>query len=177
MLNFYYICNQKAMGKISDHIKRVLEKNDLHFDTRQNEEDSLTTFIFGIKGDNIHMRVNIVADEDGERYMIRCYPDWYVPKDRRADILSLLNSMNVSRWLTRVGLDPEDGELAYVWTVLCKGSILSEETTENYIYATINMADDETTEVLKAVYGGGYPATSDKESGEGMLPWTPRSDN
>lgn len=169
------------MGKITDHIKRVLEHNELVFETRPDHDNQWTTFAFGIKGDHIHMRVNIVVDEETERYMIRCYPDWYVPKDRRAEILSLLNALNMSRWLTRVGMDPEDGELTYVYTVLCKGVSLSEKNTEAYIYTAIGVADDETEEVIRTVYGGGAHNNSgnptDNGNGAGSLPWTPRSDN
>ena len=168
------------MGKITDHIKRVLETNELVFEIRPDNDKQLTTFAFGIKGDHIHMRVNIVVDEETERYMIRCYPDWYVPKDKRAEILSLLNALNVSRWLTRVGMDPDDGELTYVYTVLCKGARLSEKNTEAYIYTAIGVADDETEEVIRTVYGGGGSQSTPgniNENGAPSLPWTPRSDN
>lgn len=185
MAKIYYICtltdittnHNRPMGKITDHIKKVLERNALSFDTQHNNETDLITFVFGLKGDNVHIRVNIVVDEAMERYMVRCYPQWYVPKDKRLEILPILNEMNITRWLTRVGVDPEDGELAFVWTVLCKDLKLSIETTELYLYSTIQMADEETTEVMKAVYGGQSAATPEPEAGNGPLPWTPRSDN
>lgn len=165
------------MGKIADHIKKVLERNELHFETTHNKDTGLITFSFGVKGDNVRITVNVVVDEEMERYMVRCYPDWYVPKDKRLDILPMLNDKNITRWLTRVGVDPEDGELAFVWTVLCRGLKLNIDTTELHLYSTIQMADEETTDVMKAVYGGQSPAAPEPEAGTGPLPWTPRSDN
>ena len=165
------------MAKIADQIENTLKSNDWNYERHYNDEDKYDVFIFGIRGENVHIRVHIIVDEEMERYMVRCFPDWYVPKNLREEAMKILNKLNGARWLTRGSIDPEDGELVFVSTVICSGVKLSDKSIDLIINTNIGVTDDETMEIMKGVFGNDNSSASPASSPEPTLPWTPRSDN
>ena len=109
---------------IADAVRQYLDHDGWHYDI--NERDGLVMFGSGVTLPNGDFRTSFDADDGRERFGVYVYSSVFIPEAKRMAVAEYLTRVNYTRYLGKIEMDLDDGEIRSVATVTVEGSQLSQ---------------------------------------------------
>jgi hypothetical protein len=126
---------------IADAVRQYLVHDGWNYETK--ERDGLVMFGSGVTLPNGEFRASFDADDGRERFGVYVYSAIYIPEARRLAVAEYLTRVNYTRYLGKIEMDLDDGEIRSVATVTVEGSHLSQamiSSVENAAHFNLNDA-------------------------------------
>lgn len=169
------------MSKVLDLFKKVVVEEGWNFDELPNPMGGLETIVFGLKANYRKMMVEVTDEPAEERVMVRCRMHDKLPDEKLNKAFSLMNTMNLARWFTRLAVDTDDNELVYSRPMCYTGLRMTLKAASEMLFHAIEVADCDTEWLYKELEKQGDDDDDDSTGGitvSTVFRWnTPRGDN
>ena len=109
---------------IAEAVKQYLESEGWNYEI--NEREGLTMYGAGVTLPNGEFRTSFDADDGRERFGVYVYSAVFIPEAKRLAVAEYLTRVNYTRYLGKIEMDLDDGEIRSVATVTVEGSQLSQ---------------------------------------------------
>jgi hypothetical protein len=126
---------------IAEAVKQYLDHEGWNYET--NEREGLVMFGSGVTLPNGEFRSSFDADDGRERFGVYVYSAIFIPEAKRLAVAEYLTRVNYTRYLGKIEMDLDDGEIRSVATVTVEGSQLSQamiNSLENAAHFNLNDA-------------------------------------
>lgn len=126
---------------IAEAVKQYLDNEGWNYDI--NEREGLTMYGAGVTLPNGEFRSSFDADDGRERFGVYVYSAIYIPEAKRLAVAEYLTRVNYTRYLGKIEMDLDDGEIRSVATVTVADSQLSQamiNSLENAAHFNLNDA-------------------------------------
>lgn len=109
---------------IADAVRQYLDREGWNYEI--NEREGMVMFGAGVTLPNGEFRTSFDADDGRERFGVYVYSAIYIPEAKRLAVAEFLTRVNYTRYLGKIEMDLDDGEIRSVATVTVEGSQLSQ---------------------------------------------------
>ena len=126
---------------VADAVRQYLDHDGWNYDVR--EREGVVMFGATVTLPNGEFRVSFDADDGLERFGVYVYSSIFIPEAKRLAVAEYLTRVNCTRYLGKIEMDLDDGEVRSVATVTVEGSALSQamiNTLENAAHFNLNDA-------------------------------------
>jgi hypothetical protein len=126
---------------IAEAVKQYLDQEGWNYEI--NERDGMTMYGAGVTLPNGEFRSSFDADDGRERFGVYVYSAIYIPEAKRLAVAEYLTRVNYTRYLGKIEMDLDDGEIRSVATVTVEDSHLSQamiNSLENAAHFNLNDA-------------------------------------
>lgn len=110
--------------QVADAVRQYLDQEGWNYEV--NERTDLTMFVGDVTLPNGEFRSSFDADEGRESFGVYVYSTIYIPEAKRLAVAEYLTRVNYTRYLGKIEMDLDDGEIRSVATVTVEGSHLSQ---------------------------------------------------
>lgn len=125
---------------IADAVRHYLDNEGWKYTSRESE--GLVMFSAGVTLPNGEFRTSFDADDGDERFAVYVYSSVYIPESRRLAVVEYLTRVNYTRFLGKIEMDLDDGEIRSVTSVTVEGSHLSQAMIDSLENAAhFNLSD------------------------------------
>lgn len=126
---------------IADAVRHYLDTEGWKYTPHDSE--GMVMFSAGVTLPNGEFRSSFDADDGNERFAIYVYSSVYIPESRRLAVAEFITRVNYTRFLGKIEMDLDDGEIRSVTSVTVEGSQLSQamiDRLENSAHFNLNDA-------------------------------------
>lgn len=167
------------MSKVLELFKKVVSGEGWSFDEIPDVGHGLETIVFGLSANYRKMLVEITDEPTEKRVMVRCRMHDNVPDEKLDRVFSLMNTMNLTRWFTRLSVDMDKNELVFSRPLSYDSLRMTQKAADGMLLHAIEVADCDTEWLFKEL-----AKTTDAAAGEVEFSVTtrfgwksPRNDN
>jgi hypothetical protein len=136
---------------IADAVRQYLDHDHWNYDTH--EKGGLVMFTAGVNLPNGEFRVSFDADDAHARFGVYVYAPVYVPAAKRPAVAEFITRVNYIRFLGKIEMDLDDGEIRSVATVCVEGSHLSQAMIQDLENAAHFNLNDAYPGIMAVAYG------------------------
>ena len=133
---------------VTDTIREVLNEAEINYEFHA--EDNVFTFILSCENTDLNMVIH--ADDEGEWF--RCYAALPVrfPKERFAELLFTVNTINLQRTAACLRLNPESGIISASMLVNVDDGCIGPKMFLCNMHEVVRLLDEEVPELMRVVY-------------------------
>ncbi|MEY2699410.1 MAG: hypothetical protein RIQ52_165 [Pseudomonadota bacterium] len=136
---------------IADAVRQYLDHDQWHYEV--SERQGIVMFGASVTLPNGQFRCSFDADDDNERFGVYVYAPIFIPEDKRLAVAGYLTRVNYTRYLGKIEMDLDDGEIRSVATVVVDGSYLSQPMIESLETAAHFNLNDAYPGMLAVAFG------------------------
>lgn len=114
----------ESIRPIAEAVKQYLDSEGWNYEI--NDREGLIMYGAGVTLPNGEFRSSFDADDGRERFGVYVYSAIYIPEAKRLAVAEYLTRVNYTRYLGKIEMDLDDGEIRSVATVTVEGSSLSQ---------------------------------------------------
>jgi hypothetical protein len=115
--------------------------------------DGKNILLFGISGKNGNFQCIADVDEEEGKFMFLSVCGANTPKNKKRDMLQLINDLNYKLFLGNFEMDSSDGEVRFRTSTSFKHIELNQNFIEGFIFANIVAMDKSLPSIIGLMFG------------------------